>query len=417
MKSRQLFFATGVLLGALAIGLTAMRFADESKALIEPLKASTLSLNNGWDFEIRNENESSTVVDLAKEGCVTTRSDGTTCNSWVTDGAAHLEVSKAGDGAWRSGMFIETGQSLDVGVTYAVSFDVENIKGTDFEIWIQNKQFDEIKFDTLSNPVAGHHAREFTPTEKSKGELWLYVCSGVTGCEVAIKNLKVEKKLYTYTKEYTEKGLELHVTRGGYDDWQFGLINWNFPTVAQQNYYIKFNLEVDSYGETGSIDSKYQYSKVTLAGNEDGGDGYKGRVEELGFTKDTPFGIHTTFKANDDLANINLQLGAIRAESGDNYTVRIKDFFVKVDGSTEYLHRINYETGEAFANRWKAGHVGKAYCKGGASEATCISLIEDYCALRPEARTAADEILDTDGVSTIRDSVLYFAEVYGIELQ
>ena len=59
MKSRQLFFATGVLLGALAIGLTAVRFADESKALIEPLTASTLSLNNGWDFEIRNENESS----------------------------------------------------------------------------------------------------------------------------------------------------------------------------------------------------------------------------------------------------------------------------------------------------------------------------------------------------------------------
>ena len=92
MKSRQLFFATGVLLGALAIGLTAVRFADESKALIEPLKASTLSLNNGWDFEIRNENESSTAVDLAKAGCVTTRSDGTTCNSWVTDGAAHLVV-------------------------------------------------------------------------------------------------------------------------------------------------------------------------------------------------------------------------------------------------------------------------------------------------------------------------------------
>ncbi len=209
--------------------------------------------------------------------------------------------------------------------------------------------------------------------------------------------IRNEKGEYTYTSEYTAYGLELHVTGGGWDGWKFGLTHWNYPVPeAEHNYYCSFTLTVDSFGSESSKkgDPKYEFSEIFLSCNE-GKTGYAGKTEEKKFEEGIEFTIGAAFKSVSTGNEISLQLGQIRDGNGTrNYNVKVKEFVLKEDEGTSkgtVLKRISFESGAAFAARWKTAHSttnieNKYFCPDHAGEDTCKKLIYDYCDLVPSQR-------------------------------
>lgn len=132
------------------------------------------------------------------------RFDGTAGNV-ISDGqTATLSITATGDAAWRGGMFINTGLSLQSGVEYNVSFDVTASGTEPFEVSVQRGQWDEYKYSTqYYENVSGVVSKSVavTPDSNTQGALWLYVQSGNYINEITLSNLKVT----TYSSgEHTE---------------------------------------------------------------------------------------------------------------------------------------------------------------------------------------------------------------------
>ena len=127
------------------------------------------------------------------------RFDGTSGSaSFISDNKAKLKITQTADAMWRGGMFINTNIEMEVGVTYEVSFKVERQNTSEVEVAIQNKQWDEKKYDTLfvnSNDKVSIHTTQFTVTNENKGYLWLYIQSGKYLNEVIFSEFEVKTYL------------------------------------------------------------------------------------------------------------------------------------------------------------------------------------------------------------------------------
>ena len=225
-------------------------------------------------------------------------------------------------------------------------------------------------------------------------------------------DIRNDASRFTYTKEYTDYGLELRVTDGSFDAYQFGPVNGNYFTPESEiNYYCSFTLTINSYGSESSKkgDKKYEYSEVILSINEKV-NGYEKKESFKKFEKDVEFEAGAVFKSRGEGNVIALQLGAIRdGNETRNYEVKIKEFVLRqTDSKGAIVKRISFESGSSFANRWKTAHSlekiqAKDFCPDGAGENKCKELIKDYCDLIPSQRdfmnvVAANRWI-TDGVA------------------
>lgn len=115
-------------------------------------------------------------------------------NSWTTDNGhtLHVEVTKPGTNIWEGGVFVDTGLTCEAGKAFNVSFEVSNTEENDFEIVLQNKQWDETKYKTLYSPD-GAVSEKINIDEQNAGSLWIYVQFGNVINEVVLTKLSIEE--------------------------------------------------------------------------------------------------------------------------------------------------------------------------------------------------------------------------------
>ena len=208
-------------------------------------------------------------------------------------------------------------------------------------------------------------------------------------------DIRNEDGAYSYTKEYTEKGLELHVNSGDWQGYKFGLVNWDFPVESNKTYYCEFFLTANVAGsEAGGGD----FSEVAL---ECGPEGGRTTNWIKNFVQDEEFTASVTFDSGDhDTTAINLQLGGLRTAAGENkFDVSIHKFVIKEgDVNGDIVHRVNFESAGGFAERWLTSHGSKDFCDEDAD--SCREMIYDFCALRAPARNVlVGEAMLLDGLA------------------
>ena len=416
-----------IVFGSLAVaGSMVFAITMVSNSFGNPFFARSASAvsENTLDFNVRNELKYVDESVSLTESNTFSRGDEVDASREFKENKLHAKVSNinghtAADDIWRGGVFIYTGKYVEAGKTYKIAYDLKNHDTTkSYQLCLQKEQWTN---DFIIPPVTLSDServeQEFTVGEGFTGDLWLYIRFGNVENELEISNLTFSyKKGYTYSKEYSSDGLVLNVTDGHFDGWMFGLVNWNFPTVSGKTYYCEFVLTIDSYGHSSEkipegSGAKYDYSEVVLRLNE----GHTGAGAQWysWFNKDEEFTTSATFTADGDSAVINLQLGGVRGSGeGRSFRAAIKKFVMKEDSVTgNIVHRINFESGESFVNRWKAAHIGDYFCDGEGA-GVCRELLLDYLALRSEERDAIADELDVDGESKIVDSVNYFLNRY-----
>lgn len=218
-----------------------------------------------------------------------------------------------------------------------------------------------------------------------------------------------------------EGGWTFDVTNGDFQSWKLGLSNWSFPVEDGKNYYCEFVMTANVSGSEGDeVDGGVDgadYSEVVLVCNE-GIAGFERKNWFKRFTADQEFIVGQEFTASGTSSIIHLQLGGLRTLGGDNaFRATVKKFVLKENNAGgNILRRINFESGVAFADRWKADHVDKYYCSGEGA-AKVVELIYDYSGLYSGQRAAIADAKDADGTTKIVDSIAYFANRNGIELE
>ena len=124
------------------------------------------------------------------------RFDGTEGTAVTEDGSsATLNITSAGDAAWRGGMFINTGVNILTGATYTVSFDLVTANASPVSISVQNNKWNEYKYaDRTEENLTGGGRRlsyEFSTDSSHEGVLWLYIQSGNYVNTVTLSDLSV----------------------------------------------------------------------------------------------------------------------------------------------------------------------------------------------------------------------------------
>ena len=102
----------------------------------------------------------------------------------------YVDITQASSANWMGGVFVNTGLQLEAGVTYTFSYNVEAQNDEEFEVKLQNKQWDANEF-IISNEK-GDKEFEYTINGESEGELWIYIASGAHVNKVTLKNLTVK---------------------------------------------------------------------------------------------------------------------------------------------------------------------------------------------------------------------------------
>ncbi len=109
--------------------------------------------------------------------------------------AACLEITQTYPGhIWLGGMFIDTGITVNSGVTYTVSFKVEAEQNNKFEIIFQNSQWNEVQIDKLDTPL-GEVSHDISINADNNGKLWIYVQSGDAKNKITISDISVVGRL------------------------------------------------------------------------------------------------------------------------------------------------------------------------------------------------------------------------------
>ncbi|MDE6442663.1 MAG: DUF5011 domain-containing protein [Clostridia bacterium] len=276
-------------------------------------------------------------IENGAEGKVSTNADKS---------SATLEITKTCPDIWLGGMFIDTGITINSGVTYTVSFKVESEQPNDYEIIFQNRQWDETKIRTLSAPN-GEVTCDLDINYENCGSLWIYVQSGTNLNKITVSDLKVTGRLNPTATERVniEDFTEFHAD--GYNSelkTQSGNFTYdvaNFPAVDNQlkvtspsflvegssaNYVVSFKAKASSPVEVvvaaanfySGWDPTIMWSKVTLA------------EEEEIYT----FFCHAEKDATDSLYNIVWQFGSMANQQYGNVKIEISDIKIsmKING-------------------------------------------------------------------------------------
>ena len=219
-------------------------------------------------------------------------------------------------------------------------------------------------------------------------------------CEFSVRN---EGGAFNITtSEHRAGGYFLDVQSGNYEQWQCGLANFNYPGLTEgQTYYCEFELTVNVNGATAG---GKQYCDIRVRANENkpgAGEGFKDD-----FQKDVKFIIGTNFTALASNNDICLQLGALRDSNGDNkFTALIERFVIKKGNNVgEIVRRVDFESGVAFANRWKAANAQERFF---CTKENVENYIYDYYSLYSAQRTNAGAIDDVEGNRTIAETIEY----------
>ena len=193
--------------------------------------------------------------------------NGIVGNTWTTDlgHTLHVEVTTPGTNIWEGGAFVNTGVNMVSGKTYHLSFEVSRLQEENFEIILQNKQWEETKYETLYTPT-GLVEKDIAVTDKNAGTLWLYIQFGNVVNEVIITKLKVAELEVDPLEEYfkftgktenrfengivgnswtTDMGHTLHVevTTAGTNIWEGGVfVNTGVEMVAGKYYKATFEV-------------------------------------------------------------------------------------------------------------------------------------------------------------------------------
>lgn len=127
--------------------------------------------------------------------------EGVEGNSWLTDlgHTLHVEITTPGDEIWKGGTFVNTGITFESGKAYEVSFEVSSLEENDFEIVLQNKQWEETKYETLNSPN-GSNKKVIEVNDENEGTLWILVQSGNAVNEIVITKLLVKETEITPVK-------------------------------------------------------------------------------------------------------------------------------------------------------------------------------------------------------------------------
>ena len=89
-------------------------------------------------------------------------------------------------------MFVDTGVAMEAGKSYAVSFEASRLHEEGFEVVLQNKQWDEARYQTLYTPV-GNAGAVIHVSEENQGTLWIYVQLGNTVNEITLSNIRIQE--------------------------------------------------------------------------------------------------------------------------------------------------------------------------------------------------------------------------------
>ena len=229
---------------------TALNKITLSKLTIE--EVGTDPLTSYFDFTDRFENR----VETGYEVKTALSNFGHTLN---------FEVVTPGADIWAAGVFVNTGVSMTAGKSYTVSFEVSAKENEDFEIILQNKQWDEVKYVTLSSP-SGEVGKTIEVKASNAGTLWLYVQSGTAANTITLSKLKVVEAGSDPLSEYfdfeghienrfgsgyegrsslSEFGhtLDFEVTKAGTDIWEAGIfINTGVTMTAGKSYAVSFEV-------------------------------------------------------------------------------------------------------------------------------------------------------------------------------
>lgn len=301
---------------------------------------------NGVELERPQE---AGLVEQLESFTVTGRFDGTQGNAFALPDiqGGKLEITASSNDNWRGGMFLNTNINVEPGKEYVVSFDIERKNLLPCEITLQNRQWDEKKFDTIlvdATEEKTHHQVTIVPTEDTRGALWLYVQSGLHVNDIVLSNLSVKTYLGTVKKETLSLtdftnfndgfNCQFNTFAGGFQytietfaehDYQQKVTSPEFfISGSGKNYVISFKAKASSPTEVvfagpiaGGWDPTWVWSKFTITEEEE---------------------VYT-FWGNDDgseRSNVLVwQFGSIANQKNTNVTIEISDIKISYR-NTEY---------------------------------------------------------------------------------
>ena len=117
-------------------------------------------------------------------------------NIWVHEGdatKAHVKIVNPADEIWKGGMFINTGVAMVANKSYTVSMFLERMEETNFEVVLQNQQWDETKYLTIYSEL-GAVSKDIEVDESNEGSLWIYIQFGNFVNEITISQLQITEK-------------------------------------------------------------------------------------------------------------------------------------------------------------------------------------------------------------------------------
>ena len=180
--------------------------------------------------------------------------EGVVGNKWVTDlgHTAHVEITTPGEHIYNGGMFVKTGVKMEAGKTYEVSFEASHLEGhdSDYEIILQNAQFDEARYKFFGSPV-GEQKTKFTVTDENAGELWISFQLGNAVNEVTMTKLLIKEASNTPSED------------------------GKVELIYDENVFPRFDKGTTALEGSASVDSDGKaHVKVTSAAGE--GDAWRG---------------------------------------------------------------------------------------------------------------------------------------------
>lgn len=151
------------------------------------------------------------------------------------DGKSATLECDGGKEIWQVGMFVNTGLQLSAGETYYISFNAQSELGNDYQICIQHDQWNDSDAMILDTPQNGTVQRTVTATESWRGQLWLFIRSGVNANKITISDLSVKIKNGGEKSEIYSIG-------------NFTTNNFNGGIGTVKTEYGKAVYEVDGFG-------------------------------------------------------------------------------------------------------------------------------------------------------------------------
>ena len=414
MKKKYLLFG---LLSTAILSIGAVVATNSKRDVLQMTFADTetYKLNTAnWGEEIVTGEDSDAIV-LTDKNSTRNHEGRGTVNSWINKSdskKAHFEVTKATTEMWMLGMFIDTGIPMTAGKQYTVCFNAYRHEAREFEVILQNKQYDEKRYQTFYSPD-GLNTAIIDVTEENAGTLWIYVQSGTQENEIEISRVCVQDNSIgnTLYSGYQYSGgngyhFELLKSTGGLDsgkDWRIKM--WYNDVAVTKDHNYRLHVDFDLKSKTNDL---YFVSTIsnTSAGN------FKRQTFDTvadGLTFENDFTASTT-----DNSAVELHFGET---VGAFHVVITKVVITDLSDDNKEVLSTFFEAPYDFAQRWNTANADAALCT--ANDADVKALLRLYADLVPWVR---DDLADAEkhkannveaypqfNDSSLASSVNYFA--------